>query len=113
MARQTDVTTPLHPCSETYKATALLDRSAGQCVASVGHDKTLQLGLQPPLHDLLLVEAKPLVCKVKTSTPSMASLWLRMDMSSSRPGSYINMPVPCLSSCSRDSTWALDTEQAR
>ncbi|GFH20578.1 hypothetical protein HaLaN_17723, partial [Haematococcus lacustris] len=31
---------------------------AGQCVANVGHDKTLQLGLQPPLHDLLLVEAK-------------------------------------------------------
>ncbi|KAL6747226.1 hypothetical protein V8C86DRAFT_1354575 [Haematococcus lacustris] len=26
MARQTDVTTPLHPCSEVYKAAALLDR---------------------------------------------------------------------------------------
>ncbi|GFH31950.1 hypothetical protein HaLaN_31085, partial [Haematococcus lacustris] len=91
MACQTDVTTPLHPCSELCKAAAMLDPSsavapccldggvsmpgdalapaanccqggaaggAGQCVANVGRDKTLQLGLQPPLHDLLLVEAK-------------------------------------------------------
>ncbi|KAJ9521079.1 hypothetical protein QJQ45_022824 [Haematococcus lacustris] len=30
----------------------------GYYVADMGHDKTLQLGLQPPLHKLLLVEAK-------------------------------------------------------
>ncbi|GFH07780.1 hypothetical protein HaLaN_02632 [Haematococcus lacustris] len=40
---------------------------AGQCVANVGHDKTLQLGLQPPLHDLLLVEAKELRLQQRTA----------------------------------------------
>ncbi|GFH27792.1 hypothetical protein HaLaN_26172, partial [Haematococcus lacustris] len=86
MACQTDATTPLHPCSETYKVVAMLDpfgwaaqgmhphqlpaaakggaeRGAGQCVANVGHDTTLQLGLQTPLHDLLLVEAKGQSCQ--------------------------------------------------
>ncbi|KAJ9506214.1 hypothetical protein QJQ45_000574 [Haematococcus lacustris] len=28
MARKTDVTTPLHPCSEVYNVAALLDRFA-------------------------------------------------------------------------------------
>ncbi|GFH15750.1 hypothetical protein HaLaN_12040 [Haematococcus lacustris] len=29
MARQTDVTTPLHPCSEIYKAAAMLEPFVG------------------------------------------------------------------------------------
>ncbi|GFH17705.1 hypothetical protein HaLaN_14392, partial [Haematococcus lacustris] len=36
----------------------------GQCVANVGHDEILKLGLQPPLHNLLLVEAKTIAFKL-------------------------------------------------
>ncbi|KAJ9515519.1 hypothetical protein QJQ45_021661 [Haematococcus lacustris] len=39
-------------------ARLLIAMQGGYCVADMGHDKTLQLGLQPPLHKLLLVEAK-------------------------------------------------------
>ncbi|KAJ9528308.1 hypothetical protein QJQ45_014281 [Haematococcus lacustris] len=38
----------------------LIPMQGGYCVANMSHDKTLQFGLQPPFHDLLLVEAKQL-----------------------------------------------------